>query len=137
MDDLESELEEIRERKRRELMEGGCDAESEAPGEPVEIRGEEHLNELTSRYSVVLVDFYADWCGPCKIMEPAVREVARESSAAVAKVDIDRQQRLASKYGVRSVPTIVLFRDSEPEGQMVGAQDKQTLMDLVERNAPN
>ncbi|TQR21944.1 hypothetical protein C9J85_19490 [Haloferax sp. wsp5] len=75
---------------------------------------------------VVLVDFYADWCGPCKQLEPAVERIAAGTAATVAKVDIDANQQLAAKYGVRSVPTLLLFVDGEPVERLVGCTGTAT-----------
>ncbi len=79
----------------------------------------------------VLVDFYADWCGPCRMMEPAVEKMAEEG-IQVVKVDIDENQKAASAYGVRSVPTLVVFKDGEPVRRAVGAKSAEELRDFVE-----
>jgi thioredoxin 1 len=82
---------------------------------------------------VVLVDFYADWCGPCGMLEPIVASIADSTDAAVLKVDIDQMQGLATQYGVRSVPTMILFADGEQVEQIVGVQGEDKLTRLVER----
>ena len=135
------ELDEIRRRKAEELAakaHGGegsdHEATADAPGEPVSVESAAHLNELVERYDVVLVDFYADWCGPCKVLEPAVERVARETYAAVAKVDVDAHQRLAGEYGVRGVPTVVLFAGGRPAERLVGVRDGDSLKRLVEQH---
>ncbi len=126
------ELDSIRERKLKEL-EGRADAASDSggPDEPVHVDGGDHLRELVDEHSVVLVDFYADWCGPCKMLEPTVEELARETDALVAKVDIDANQQLAAQYQVRGVPTLLLFADGQPVEQVVGVRDKGTLAGLI------
>ena len=141
----EDELESIRERKREQLAEsagGGENLEngeraqdSDAPNEPIRVESVEEFSAVTTDYGVVLVDFYADWCGPCKMLEPVVASVAQSTDAAVAKVDIDRHQGLAAQYGVRSVPTLALFADGEQVEQLVGMQDEAMLTKLVERFA--
>jgi thioredoxin 1 len=83
----------------------------------------------------VLVDFYADWCGPCKRMEPAVEEVAEEvadEGVRVLKVDIDENPKAASAYGVRSVPTLVFFDDGKAVRRAVGAKSPEELRDFVD-----
>lgn len=75
-----------------------------APTEPIQLTDRNELEEAVSTYGVVLVDFYADWCGPCRMMEPAIESVAADTDAAVVKVDVDRFQGLASQYGVQGVP---------------------------------
>ncbi|MGM0590332.1 MAG: thioredoxin [Halobacteriota archaeon] len=133
-------LEEIRQRKREALAErvegnGQSEKAHTAPAEPLHVTGPDHLDELVSKYDVVLVDFYADWCGPCKMLEPTVAALARETDAAVAKVDIDSQQALAAQYQVRGVPTLVLFADGNPVEQVVGVRDKSHFETLIQRHA--
>ena len=138
-----SEREEIRERKADQLREQlvGSDDESSAdagagsPGEPVHVTGPDHMDELVAEYDVVLADFYADWCGPCKMIEPVVEEIAAETDAAVAKVDVDAQQGLARRYQVQGVPTLYLFADGEPVEQLVGLKQKPELVALIEQYA--
>jgi len=128
-------IERIREQK-RERLEQQASGGDVAPEDPVHVEDETHLDDLTSEYDVVLADFYADWCGPCQMLEPIVASLAAETPAAVAKVDVDANQMLASQYGVRGVPTLVLFADGEPVERIVGVQDKERLADLIEQHAP-
>lgn len=81
----------------------------------------------------VLVDFFATWCGPCKMMSPTVDEVAGEvaGKAAVYKLDIDQSPDVAQRYGVMSVPTFIVFEKGEVKAQTIGAQPKQKLIDLI------
>lgn len=139
MSDTPDEIERIREQKRKELVEkhagGSPDAgESKSHDSPVEIEGRDHLDSLLERESPVLVDCYADWCGPCQMMEPTVESLAAETPAVVAKVDVDAHQALASQLGARGVPTLVLFVDGEPVERLVGAQDRATLEGLVRQH---
>jgi thioredoxin 1 len=135
----EDELESIREQKRDELLgdedgtdDSGAEGES-APNEPIHVESVEQFSTVTTDYDVVLVDFYADWCGPCKMLEPTVQALAQKTDAAVAKVDIDQHQGLASQYGVRGVPTLLLFADGEQVEQVVGVRDEATLAGLIEQ----
>jgi len=75
----------------------------------------------------VLVDFWAEWCGPCKMIAPYLEELANEykGKITVAKVDVDKNPDNASKYGVRSIPTLILFRKGEQIGMTVGADPNQ------------
>ena len=81
----------------------------------------------------VLVDFFATWCNPCKMLAPVLDEVAAEKAGEVAvyKVDIDQSQELAMRYGVSSVPTLIVFENGQIVNQTVGAQPKQNLLALI------
>lgn len=129
-------IDEIREQKLAELQEvhenNGVDA-TDSPTDPIHIEGRSQLMDTTETHGVVLVDFYADWCGPCKMIEPVVEEIAAETDAAVAKVDIDANQRLATEFSVRGVPTLILFADGEPVEQLVGMQNKAALIDVIDQ----
>ncbi|MFC3478744.1 thioredoxin [Halobacterium litoreum] len=103
------------------------------PNEPTAIDGQPELDEYVANNDVVLADFYADWCGPCQMLEPTVETIAAETDAAVAKVDVDANQQLAAAYGVRGVPTLVLFADGEQAEELVGVQNESQLRTLVER----
>ena len=143
MDDMSEssdKLEEIREQKRQELQqatsgEAGTGGQQEAaPNEPIYIRDQAHFEEVTQTYDVVLTDFYADWCGPCKMLEPIVEDLAVETDAAMAKVDVDQLQGLAQQYRVQGVPTMVLFADGEVAERIVGVREKHNLEQLIERH---
>jgi thioredoxin 1 len=118
----------IREQKREELT-----ARAETPDEPVHVDGRDHLQRVVSENRVVLVDFWAEWCGPCKMLEPILDEVASDTPAAVAKVDVDDHQSIAGEFGVQGIPTLVLFVDGDAEEQLVGVQDEDDLRSLVDR----
>lgn len=81
----------------------------------------------------VLVDFFATWCGPCKMIAPTIDEVASEvaGKAHVYKVDIDQSPDIASRYGVMSVPTLLVFKGGTPVAQEVGVQPKQKLLAML------
>ncbi len=102
------------------------------PTEPIALDDAAAFDDHVAGYDVVLVDFYADWCGPCQMMEPAVKAVADETGAAVLKVDVDRFQALASEYGVQGIPTLIVFADGELVNRMVGAQTEDALRNAVE-----
>ncbi|EMA68448.1 thioredoxin [Halorubrum xinjiangense] len=101
-----------------------------APGEPIQLTDADAFDDHVAD-GVVLVDFYADWCGPCQMMEPAVEAVAEDTDAAVLKVDVDVHQALAGEYGVQGIPTLLVFADGELVNRMVGAQTEEALADAV------
>lgn len=136
---MTEEIEEIKRQKLAELRNKGQEGSEEAPtpqspSEPVSIDGKAELTETVNEYGTVLVDFYADWCGPCQMLEPIVETMATETDAAVAKVDIDVNQPLAAEYGVRGVPTLLLFDDGQPVERLVGMQDETELRALIEKH---
>ncbi|WP_417672447.1 thioredoxin [Roseibium sp.] len=81
----------------------------------------------------VVVDFWAEWCGPCKMIAPALEEISEEMAGQVkiAKINIDENQDAAMKYGVRSIPMLILFKDGEPMATQVGAAPKGKLADWI------
>lgn len=82
----------------------------------------------------VLVDFYADWCGPCRAVAPTVESLADDFAGRVdvRKVDIDLDPGLASRYGIRGIPTLLVFKDGEVVGSIVGVRPKQVISELLE-----
>jgi len=84
----------------------------------------------------MLIDFWASWCGPCKALAPVVEKLAKvyEGRVAVGKVDVDEEQDLAGRYKIRSVPTLILFKDGEEAARIIGVQTQGALEEFVEEN---
>ena len=81
----------------------------------------------------VVVDFWAEWCGPCKMIAPSLEEISDEmgSEVKITKLNIDENPELAAQYGVRSIPTLVMFKNGEPASIQVGAKPKSALADWI------
>lgn len=128
----DEELERLRERRRTRLIEAAT--RPVTPDEPIGIESQRHFGEVLNAYPVVLVDCYADWCGPCTAMEPTIEALARESDAAVATVDVDRHRAIGAEHRVRAVPTLLLFANGRVAERLTGLQDHATLSALVDRH---
>ncbi len=100
-----------------------------APHKDILILNDKNFNQRL-KGKLVLVDFWAEWCGPCKVMSPILNEVAAESNDEflVAKVDVDKNQPLAQKYNVRSIPTLVAYRNGKEVARYVGIKTKSFLL---------
>lgn len=97
------------------------------------INTREFDSEVLNQSGVVIVDFYATWCGPCKMLSPVLESIDNEmGNIKVVKVDIDESRRLAMNYGVQSVPTIKIFKDGREVVTKVGFQPKETLENIIQ-----
>lgn len=95
---------------------------------------QQNFDEITSK-GVVLVDFWATWCGPCKMIAPNVEEIATEykGKVTVGKVDVDECQELATRFGIMSIPTLIVFKDGEKKEVLVGYRLKMQIAQVLDK----
>lgn len=99
----------------------------------------EQLNQTNFKEAIreglTLVDFYATWCGPCKMLHPVLEEVEKEvQTVSLKKLDVDEEKEIAKEYGVMSIPTLVLFKNGVEVARNVGFLGKQEMISWIERN---
>ena len=99
----------------------------------LKITGENFEEEVLKSNKPVLIDFYADWCGPCRMMSPIIDQIAEEMSdkIKVGKVNVDENQELAMEYGVMSIPTMVIIENGKVKNSLVGVRDKNEIKEMM------
>lgn len=98
----------------------------------ITLKKENFKEEVLESKGFVLVDFYANWCGPCKMLSPVIHQVAEEYAGVVkvGKVDVDAEMELANKYGIVSIPTLILFKDGVPYKKSLGYVSKDAIVKM-------
>jgi thioredoxin 1 len=101
-----------------------------------EVTDSDFATEVENWRGLTVVDFWAPWCGPCRLVAPVIERLAEEYAGRVrfAKLNVDQAPRTAAAYGIRSIPTIGVFRDGEPVEGLVGAAPRQQLAALIDRH---
>ena len=100
----------------------------------LEVSNDNFEHEVVNSEKPVLVDFWAEWCGPCKQIAPVVEEIAGEHSdkLKVCKMDVDANRETAAQFGIRSIPTLLIFKNGEVAGSQIGAVSKQQLLEFIQ-----
>jgi thioredoxin 1 len=122
----DDELEAIKHKKLAELQkEAATKAMMSSITEPIVLTDSNFASEVT-KYPIMLVDFWAPWCGPCRIVSPIIEQLSREYSGRVAfgKVNVDENQRIAASFGIQSIPTLMIFKGSKAVDVIIGAMPK-------------
>ena len=108
--------------------------EVSGPSRVIEVTSSNFNEEVINSSVPVLIDFYADWCGPCKILSPIVEEVSSQyEDVKFVKIDIDSNQDIANDYMITSIPTLVYIKNGEEQNRVLGAVDKATVETLIEK----
>ena len=98
----------------------------------IKVNNDSFQEKVLNNTKTVLVDFYADWCGPCKMLAPIVEAVSNENDAYdVVKLNVDDAPEIAARYGVMSIPTLIVFKNGEAVGRTVGVQSKAAVKNLL------
>ena len=98
----------------------------------IKVNNDTFQEKVLNNSKPVLVDFYADWCGPCKMLAPIVEQVSNESDAyEVVKLNVDDAPEIAARYGVMSIPTLIVFKNGQIAGRTVGVQSKASVQNLI------
>lgn len=99
---------------------------------PIILTAENYSDEVNNYEKPVLIDFYADWCGPCRMVAPVIAQLAEEvKDAKICKVNVDEQNSLAAEFGIMSIPTLVILKNGRIVNKAVGVQSKEALLKMI------
>jgi len=130
---LDEELENIK-MKKLEEMKKIMEDKIEYPNKPVNVT-DDTVEQIAAKYSLLILDCWAEWCGPCRMIAPVIEELAIELQGKVVfgKLNVDENQMTAGKYGIMAIPTMLVFKNGQLADQMVGAYPKATLMSKIQK----
>jgi len=131
------ELEKIRQKKLKELMErlSGGSGTQQVVNTPLKASSA-NFDDILAKYENVVVDFWAEWCMPCRMIAPIVEELAKEYAGKVVfvKLNTDENPRIAARYSISAIPTLLFFKKGKPVDQIIGAMPKGEIKRWIERN---
>ena len=132
---MDEELESIRRRKMEELKSGGKKEEGRWPVEPVVLTDDE-FEGFIGRYPVVVIDCWAPWCGPCRMVAPVVEGLAKEMTGKVVfgKLNTDENSRVPMKFNISAIPTLLVFKDGKQVDRIVGALPREQLATKIKKH---
>lgn len=133
MTDIDPNVEKIKQQKMMEMMK--TEEPSKFERGKVHVLDSTNFEEFTTEKGLVVIDFYADWCQPCKMMAPVLDELAQDLNpdAIFGKINVDNNSQIAMKYGATSIPTFGVFKDGEYQGRMVGAMPKERFAKVLDK----
>lgn len=128
---MDEDVEEIRERLKEEMLEA-----AHAPDAPLTVTGSD-LGDFVQRHDLAVLDVWAEWCGPCKRLEPIIEDLADELSGRVVfgKLDADANPDVVERFGIQGIPTLLVFKEGEPVDRITGVLPKDQLKQRVLRHA--
>lgn len=100
-------------------------------GKILNVGKESFMAEVQTGEELVLVDFWADWCGPCKMLTPILDEISDEIKVKICKVNVDEEGELATEFGIRSIPTILVFKNGKEIDRIIGLREKEELVEKI------
>lgn len=96
-----------------------------------DITGDSYTEEIENYSGTVLIDFFADWCTPCKMITPVIEEVAEKTDVKICKINVDSEKELAKKFGIMSIPTLVVMKNGTIINRSIGITGKKAIMDMI------
>ena len=99
----------------------------------IKLLNESNFKNTVSQ-GITVIDFYADWCGPCKMLTPILEKVSQKVEAQICKVNVDESRELALQYGVRGIPFLIVMKDGKMVEQSVGLKDENTILEMIGRH---